>query len=349
MSVGSYCQGSVCNALPDETLRTAAQRMEKEGMGSLVVVEEDRPVGVLTDRDLVLHVLAGRRDANEARVRDAVARPAVTIRADASLPDATDLMRRRRLRRLPVVDSEGSLVGVITADDVVRLLAEEVMGLARVAASQLPVGASVGAEAAGAAAAGLKPPPGLRLVEHYRSDVKCLRADTNARALADMMKAEAVGCVVATSDGEDAIGIVTDRDLAIRIVASDSDPDATPVSAIMSAPPVTAEATQPLDEVVAKMSAHGVRRLPILSGGRAIGMVTYDDLLVAFGRELAQLGEAARAEVRHEQRVDQAERVRRSAETRLRELGSKATELGGQSIDALRKELDGFRERLRRR
>jgi predicted transcriptional regulator len=135
MSVGSYCQGSVCNALPGETLRTAAQRMEKEGMGSLVVVEEDRPVGVLTDRDLVLHVLAGRRDANEARVRDAVARPAVTIRADASLPDATDLMRRRRLRRLPVVDSEGSLVGVITADDVVRLLAEEVMGLARVAAS----------------------------------------------------------------------------------------------------------------------------------------------------------------------------------------------------------------------
>ena len=137
--------------------------------------------------------------------------------------------------------------------------------------------------------------------------------------------------------------------MAIRIVASGSDPDATPVSAIMSAPPVTAEATQPLDEVVAKMSAHGVRRLPILSGGRAIGMVSYDDLLVAFGRELAQIGEAARAEVRHEQRAAQTERVRRSAETRLRELGSKATELGGQSIDTLLKELDGLRKRIRRR
>jgi len=349
MSVGSYSQRSVCTAKPDETLRAVAQRMEKEGTGSLVVVEEDRAVGVLTDRDLVLHVLAGRRDAGETRVRDAVQRSAFTIGGDARLTDATNLMRRHRLRRLPVVEAEGRVVGMISADDVVRLLAEEITGLARVAAAQLPFGASAGAAAAGAAAAGLKPPPGMRLVEHYRSDVKCLRADTSARALADMMKAEAVGCVVATSDGEDAIGIVTDRDLAIRIVASESDPDATPVSAIMSAPPVTAEATQPLDEVVAKMSAHGVRRLPILSGGRAIGMVTYDDLLVAFGRELAQLGEAARAEVRHEQRAEQAERVRRSAETRLRELGSKATELGGQSIDALRKELDGFRERLRRR
>ncbi|MGI9590858.1 MAG: CBS domain-containing protein [Myxococcota bacterium] len=349
MSVRSYSQGSVCNARPDETLRAAAQRMAKEGMGSLVVVEEDRPVGVLTDRDIVLHVVAGRRDADQARVREALERRAVTIDADAPLPAATDLMRRRRLRRLPVVDAEGGVVGVIAVDDVVRLLAEEISGLARIATAQLPVGVSAGAEAAGAAAAGLKPPPGLRLVEHYRSDVKCLRADTSARALADMMKAEAVGCVVATSDGEDAIGIVTDRDLAVRVVASGDDPDATPVSAIMSTPPITAQATQPLEEVVAKMSAHGIRRLPIVSGSRAVGMVTYDDLLVAFGRELAQLGEAARAEVRHEQRAAQADRVRQGVETQLRELGGKALELGGRSVDVLLKELDGLRKRFRQR
>lgn len=349
MSVETYGQRSVGTAQPDETLRTIAQRMEKEGLGSLVVIEDEKAIGVLTDRDLALHVLAGRRDADEARVRDAVERPAVTIAADAPLTDATDLMRRRRLRRLPVVDAEQRVVGLISADDVVRLLAEEIMGLARVAAAQLPFGASAGAEAAGGAAAGLKAPPGLRLVEHYRSDVKCLRADTSARALADMMKLEAVGCVVATSDGEDAIGIVTDRDLAMRIVASGSDPDATSVSAIMSAPPVTAEATQPLEEVVAKMSARGVRRLPILSGSKAIGMVTYDDLLVAFGRELAQLGEAARGEVRHEQRAAQADRVRQEVEKGLRELGSKALALGGESIDAARKELDGLWERIRRR
>ena len=89
------------------------------------------------------------------------------------------------------------------------------------------------------------------------------------------MKAEAVGCVVATSDGEDAIGVVTDRDLVTRVVAPGGDPDATPVSAIMSAPPVTAESTQPLEEVVAKMRAHGVRRVPIVSDGRATGRLRH--------------------------------------------------------------------------
>jgi len=349
MSVRSHCQPSVCNALPNETLRAAAQRMAKEGTGSLVVLEEDRPIGVLTDRDLALHVVAGRRNADEAQVRDALERPAITVAADAPLAEATELMRRRRLRRLPVVDAEGGVVGILSADDMIRLLAEEITGLARVAAAQRPVGASAGADAAGAATAGLKPPPGLRLVEHYRRDVKCLRADTSARALAEMMKAEAVGCVVATSDGEDAVGIVTDRDLAVRLVASGGDPDATPVSAIMSTPPVTADATQPLEEVVAKMSAHGVRRLPILSGSRAVGMVSYDDLLVTFGRELAELGEAVRGEVRREQRAAQADRARREIETRLREVGSKALQLGGESIDVLRKELDGLWERIRRR
>jgi CBS domain-containing protein len=297
----------------------------------------------------MLRVLAEGRDADETTVRDALGRPAVTLHADAPLGAATDLMRRKRLRRLPVVDDEEQVVGVISADDVVRLLAEEITGLARVASGQLPVGVSAGAEAAGAAAAALKPPPGFRLVEHYAGGVHCLRADTSARALAEMMKREAVGCVVVTGDGEDVVGIVTDRDLALRVVATGSDPDATLVSSIMSTPVVTADATQPLEEVVAHMSAHGVRRMPIVSEDRAVGMVTYDDLLVAFGLELAQIGEAARNEVRAEQQAAQVDRVLREVEKGVRDIGQRVTDLGSEGIDTVRKELDALWERIRPR
>ncbi len=348
MPVGDYGQSAVCTARPDETLRAAAQRMEKHGVGSLVVVEDERPVGVLTDRDVVLHVLAERRNADATSVRSAVARSAVTVPETAGLAQAADLMRRHRLRRLPMVGPAGEVVGVISADDLVRLLAQEITGLARVSASQLPVSASAGAEAAGTAAAALEAPVRTRLAEHYHREVQCLRADTSARALAELMKAEAVGCVVVTGDGEDAIGIVTDRDLATRVVAAGVDPDATLVSTIMSAPPVTAEATERLQDVVARMGARGVRRLPVLSGGRAVGMVTYDDLLVAFGQELAQLGEAVRAEVQHEKRAAQAERAREAVETRLRELGGRVAELGAEAAETLREELDDLWKRIRR-
>jgi signal-transduction protein with cAMP-binding, CBS, and nucleotidyltransferase domain len=158
-----------------------------------------------------------------------------------------------------------------------------------------------------------------------------------------------VGCIVATSDGEDAVGIVTDRDLVTRVVAPGHDPDATLVSAIMSTPPITVQATAPLQEVVTKMADHGIRRIPILSGGQAVGMVTYDDLLVRIGRELAELGETVRAEIRHEQLGTQVEHVRQAAESHLRDIGGKVADLGADSVEALRKELDGIWERIRRR
>ncbi len=349
MPVEDYCQRAVSSAAPDETLRVAAQRMESEGVGSLVVMEDGWPVGVLTDRDIVLRAVAEERDPDDTPVASALGRPAVTVAGDAGLGEALDLMKRKRVRRLPVVDAKGRGEGIIAADDVVRLLAEEITALARVTSAQLPVVASAGAEGAGGAAAGLEAPRPKRQVEHYQREVHCLRSDTNARGLAQLMKVRSVGCVVVTSDGEDAVGVVTDRDIVTRVVAPGQDPDGTLVSTIMSAPPVTAQATEPLQAVVAKMGDHGVRRIPILSGGQAVGIVTYDDLLVSFGRELAELGEAVRNEVRHEQLGAQFEQTRQAAESHLRDIGGQIAELGADSVDAVRKELEGVWERIRGR
>ncbi len=341
MPVGSYCRRSVCTAHPEEGVRGAAQRMEKEGVGLLLVVEEGRPVGVLTDRDVALEVAAARRDPSEVRVADAMTRDPVLIAASAPLPQAASLMARTGVRRLPVVDEAGSALGVFAADDLVRLLADEIGGLADVSREQLPVGVDVGgivSETEGIA----------RPVDHYRRDVVQLRSDADIATVAEAMKLHGVGCVVVMGDAEQPVGIATDRDVALRAVAAGLDVGATPVSAIMSSPVVTADASQPLEEVVERMRTRGVRRIPILGDEGLVGLVTFDDLLVVFGRELQQLGEAALRDVRSEQLHARVERLRNEAEETLRELSSRLRELGEKTFERLRPELEALREKLRR-
>ncbi len=139
MPVGDYCRQPVQTVHPDEPLRAAARRMRDEGVGALVVVHEDRRVaGVLTDRDLALQVLREGRDPDATPVRALVAREPVVVHADAPLALVAGMMRRRGVRRLPVVDRSERLVGVIAADDVLRLLARELGGLAEAVAAQAP-------------------------------------------------------------------------------------------------------------------------------------------------------------------------------------------------------------------
>lgn len=122
---------------PAATARAAAKRMEKEGIGCLVVVDGQRPVGIVTDRDIVLEVLAERRDAGLVQVGEIAARNPVTIPDTASVPDAIALLRRHGVRRLPAVDATGNLAGIVTQDDLLRLLATEIGELAEVLRRQL--------------------------------------------------------------------------------------------------------------------------------------------------------------------------------------------------------------------
>jgi CBS domain-containing protein len=130
MAIGSYCLRAVRTAAPEETTRTAAQRMQAEHVGCLVVVENDRPIGMVTDRDLALHVLCDDLDPEKERVRDAMQSPVISVHRDALLEDSVKAMRRAAVRRLVVVDEKGKVAGVLAADDLLRLLATEMEDLA---------------------------------------------------------------------------------------------------------------------------------------------------------------------------------------------------------------------------
>jgi CBS domain-containing protein len=114
---------------PDRTIREAAKIMASAGVGSLAVLEHDRLVGIVTDRDLVRRCLA-RGIEPGARVDSAMSSPVVTIQADADVHDAFGLFRTHAVRRLAVMRGE-QFVGMLAIDDLLVYLAADLADLAR--------------------------------------------------------------------------------------------------------------------------------------------------------------------------------------------------------------------------
>ena len=120
---------------PDRTVHEAAAVMEEAGVGALAVIDGERLVGVVTDRDLVRRVLA-RNVPLDARVDAVMSTPVATIDADADLHQAFALFRSRAVRRLAVVRGE-QFVGMITVDDLLIDLADDLSDLARPIAAEV--------------------------------------------------------------------------------------------------------------------------------------------------------------------------------------------------------------------
>lgn len=138
MTIGAICSREVVFVGPGESCAQAARLMREHHVGSLVVARQDGarlvPVGMITDRDLAVGVMALGLDP-EKTVVEAVMRPEVAlVREDESLGHAIALMRQHGVRRLPVTDSAGALVGLLAADDLIELLGEEMAGLAAMVA-----------------------------------------------------------------------------------------------------------------------------------------------------------------------------------------------------------------------
>jgi CBS domain-containing protein len=129
MKLNDIFTRNVVTARPEDTLATVALRMQEHNVGTVVIVENQRPVGIITDRDLALAV--GARDVSpQAEVQKVMTRHVLAIPEDTSIYTATKFMREREVRRLPIVDREDRLVGIVTLDDLLRFLGRELCNLA---------------------------------------------------------------------------------------------------------------------------------------------------------------------------------------------------------------------------
>jgi CBS domain-containing protein len=107
------------------TVSQAARAMQSKNIGALVVVNAGRPIGMLTDRDIAVDVVARGMDPDSVRVGDVMRKKPHTIRQELGLLDAARAFAKSGVRRLPVVDKRGVLVGVIAIDDIMMLLGNE--------------------------------------------------------------------------------------------------------------------------------------------------------------------------------------------------------------------------------
>ena len=130
MHIRALCNTNVVTVSQSEELMTAAALMRDRHVGYLVVAESMpggavKPIGVLTDRDIVVGILAMSVDPKSLRVGDVMTQRLVMVEASKSLEDALRMMRRDGVRRVPVIGHSGELVGVLSLDDIVEYLAKQ--------------------------------------------------------------------------------------------------------------------------------------------------------------------------------------------------------------------------------
>ncbi len=134
MAIGEICNREVVVVQRDTTVQEAAQLMRSHHVGALVVVREvsgkRHPVGLITDRDLVVDVMATQLDASVITAGDIMLPKPATVLDTTGVFETIQLMRDKAVRRVPVVDEHGALIGIVTLDDLLSLLAEELSELA---------------------------------------------------------------------------------------------------------------------------------------------------------------------------------------------------------------------------
>lgn len=141
MLVGEYCHLEVV-AIPRQTgISEAARLMRQHHVGSLVIVDENdgrrQPVGIVTDRDLVIEVLAQDVPIEQLTLEDIMRSPLETAWEDDSVLDTLQRMRRLGVRRLPVIDARGSLSGILAVDDLLDLISTSLSDIVSLVANEI--------------------------------------------------------------------------------------------------------------------------------------------------------------------------------------------------------------------
>ena len=133
MSAGEYCNRDVVVVSKTEPVQEAITLMRNHHVGDVVVVEQAKhgviPVGILTDRDIVLEILAEDVDLNTVNIGDVMSYELVTVNESTTLIDTLKIMRQKGIRRIPVVNEKGTLEGLLSVDDRLELLAEQLNDL----------------------------------------------------------------------------------------------------------------------------------------------------------------------------------------------------------------------------
>lgn len=138
MSLLNFARGDVVAVRPEATVHEAVGRIKKNNVGCLVALREGKPVGVLTDRDVMLRVTGEDGDQNTVTVTEVMTPHPVTLKEELELFEALEIMKDKGVRRFPVTDQSGNLSGFFTLDDALYMLGLELSEIARIIDQEIP-------------------------------------------------------------------------------------------------------------------------------------------------------------------------------------------------------------------
>lgn len=137
MNIGSVCNRNVIAVSRSMTVQEAARLMRAEHIGDVLVLDDSGepplPIGIVTDRDIVIEVVAAGLDPEALKLADLLVRPLVTVDEHDSCEDTVRLMTMNGVRRMPVIDAFGGLIGVVTLDDLLPHFAAPLAQLSQLA------------------------------------------------------------------------------------------------------------------------------------------------------------------------------------------------------------------------
>lgn len=140
MTIGAVCNHEIITVQRDATVLHAATLMRQYHVGDVVVIENHKnkilPIGIVTDRDIIIEVVATELDCEVITVGDIMITNLAMVKESAGILEGIQLMTSKGVRRLPVLDDSGSLIGIVTLDDLLQLLAKEFGALSKLVARE---------------------------------------------------------------------------------------------------------------------------------------------------------------------------------------------------------------------
>lgn len=234
---------------PDATMAEAAKTMGERHIGSLVVMVEKKLSGIVTERDLLSKILALGKDPAKVKVKEVMSSPVISVKPNLTIKEAARTMIEKKGRL--VVLTNGRVVGVITAADLIK---------------SLPEG----------------PETELKVDKAMTKHITGVDETTSVAEAAKMMGDQRIGSVIVNRKGKP-FGIFTERDLLTMFLAKDKSLQSK-VGDAVSHPLITIPTGTSVHKTAAIMSARHIRRLPVVEKDKIVGIVTARDLVEAYAK-----------------------------------------------------------------
>jgi CBS domain-containing protein len=140
MSLQNFCRKPLVKVAPETNITEACRLMEQNNVGSVVTEQDGKLCGILTDRDIALRVAGAGKDPQTTLVKDIMTPDPIRISADKDLPQLTALMHAYHVRRVPIVNGFDTTLGIVTLDDLIAQLGDEMSEIGKAISEEFPRG-----------------------------------------------------------------------------------------------------------------------------------------------------------------------------------------------------------------